>query len=233
MSFLQASIKAIFPKKTPTATIAGLTLTRDQAQSILETIQTLEPLLVEQTAEIEAFPSTEVPDSYRAQAHIANRHSAITKSLSELIARVSGSKALWLQELADAQPTMARKIRVCNRASRPTHMGCKAAAVLYWPLICETYAAVSNLLVRLKGEVETALGDDLVWTQEGKTLARRTSRFVPNAGGDGKRVTFRKNVQGRYFGRMEIVGGEAGKNNEFTAALTNDGKNTVRQYKQR
>jgi hypothetical protein len=237
----------LFPKKPTTATIAGLTLTNEQAKILVNVCQTLERLLVKQAAEIEAFPNTTGNESYRVICHIQERHSRVTNQLEDLIRRVSSSSELWLRELGDAKTTMERKVVVYNRASRPMVMGWKEAGKQYWPLINETYTTLFDLLESLKQELEDAVKEEALWTEEGKKEAKKlvrrsdsvkSSRATPKASLDGKHVKFEKNVQGRYFHRTEtIVSPEDGKrlqkNREFTTGLSNDRKHTATKFQHR
>lgn len=64
----------------------------------------------------------------------------------------------WLQELADAQQAMKRKIVMCNYASRPARLGWREAGKRYWPRVAETYGVLEGLCGKLRGEMEDGLG---------------------------------------------------------------------------
>jgi hypothetical protein len=248
MQAIYTSIMTLFPKKPVTVVVAGLPLTLDKAKILVNVCQTLERLLIRQTAEIEAFPNTDRNESFRALCHIQERHSRVTNQLEDLIYRVGSSTELWLQELGDAKKTMERKVKCCNHASKPMAMGWKEAGNHFWPLINETYVALFDLLESLKQELEDALKDEAPWTEEGKKEAKKlvrrsgsvksVKRATPKPSMEGKRVKFHKSVQGRYFYRTETIQGpEDGKrlqkNKEFTEPLTNDGKHTTTKFKHR
>jgi hypothetical protein len=248
MQAIYSSLMMLFPKKPVTATIAGLTLTNDGAKILVNICQTLERLLVKQTAEIEAFPDTTGNDSFRALCHVQERHSRVTNQLEDLIRRVAASTEPWLKELGDVEKTMKRKVMVCNCVSKPMAMGWKEAGKQYWPLINESYAALFDLLESLKQELEDALKDEALWTEEGKKEAKKlvrrsgsikSNRATPKTSLEGKHVRFEKNVQGRYFHRTETIhsppehGKRLQKSKEFTTALSNDRKDSTQKFKHR
>jgi hypothetical protein len=249
MKAIYSSIMTLFPKQPITVIIAGLRLTRDAALIRLGICQTLERLLIKQTAEIEAFPYTTFNESFRVLAHIQERHSRVTNQLEDLISRVCMSAEPWLQELADARKTMDRKVKCCNRESKLTAMGWKEAGKHYWPLINETYAVLFDLLKSLKQELEDALKDEALWTEEGKKEAKKivrcsgsvksvSKRETPKPSKDGKHVKFNKTVQGRYFHCTEAIRIDEEvrrlhKSKEFTESLANDRKDTATKLKHR
>jgi hypothetical protein len=248
MPSIDTSIMTLFPKKPVTVVVAGFPLTLDKAKILVNVCQTLERLLIRQTAEIEAFPNTDRNESFRALCHIQERHSRVTDQLEDLIYRVGSSTELWLQELGDAKKTMERKVKCCNHASKPMAMGWKEAGNHYWPLINETYTALFDLLESLKQELQDALKDEALWTEEGKKEAKKLVRrsgsvksakhATPKPSMDGKRVKFHKSVQGRYYYRTETIrspedGKRLQKSKEFTEPLANDRKHTTTKFKYR
>jgi hypothetical protein len=248
MQSIYTSIMTLFPKKPVTVLVAGLPLTNDKAKILVNVCQTLERLLIRQTAEIEAFPNTDRNESFRALCHIQERHNCVTNQLKDLIYGVGSSTEPWLQELGDAKKTMERKVKCCNHASKPMAMGWKEAGNKYWPLINETYTALFDLLESLKQELEDALKDEALWTEEGKKEAKKLVRrsgsvksakqATPKPSMDGKRVKFHKSVQGRYFYRTETIrspedGKRLQKSKELTEPLTNDQKHTTTKFKHR
>lgn len=242
-----------FKKKPPEASIAGMSLTKDKAQDLLETCQLLRKDILEQTTRIDAFATTTRFDSIGALAQIQQHHVQVASRLDDIVLHVSASTEPWPKELDDAKVTMARKVQLCNHAARPLQLGWKQAAKQYWPLIAETHTAILAVLGRLEQELQDALKDEQAWTEPSmaKTsmtkLVRRASvrsclSRKSKVSSDSKRVGFEREVAGRYYSVAEApyeedeVGDAATrtavrKSDDFTTTLTNDKKATAGKIK--
>ncbi|EFQ96629.1 hypothetical protein P3342_010910 [Pyrenophora teres f. teres] len=233
-------------KRPPKAFIAGMNLTREKAQNLVNICQWLEDDLHQQNAEISVFPSIMGNESFRALSHMQQRHSQITKRIGDLYLCIPTSAEPWLRELDDAKATMARKVKLCNKESQPCVLGWKQAAKQYWPLIAEIYALILELLGRLKQELRTSLEDEKTWTEtKANKLVRRASvksTLSHSSNSEVKRVRFEKKVTGLYYDIAEasheddedhVVHAAARKSNEFTKNLKTDKKDTAGKYKRR
>ena len=220
-----------------------MNLSRERTQNLVEMCQFLAKDLHQQTADIEAFPSITGSESFRALSRIQDRHSQVTKRLGDLYLSVSTSTEPWLQEIGDANMTMARKVKTCNQDSRPFVLGWKLAATQYWPLIADTYTLLIALLARLEAALQTALDDEKTWSEKSTGIIKivpRASRKAKSSS-ETKRVVFEKKVTGRYYHVVDVEDGDADdvayaaaqKSKEFTMNLTNDCKTTAGKYKPR
>jgi len=241
-----------FTKKPPKTSIAGMNLTRERTQNLVEMCQLLAKDLHQQTADIQAFPTITGSESFRALSRIQQRHSQVTKRLGDLNLGVSTSTEPWLQEISDANMTMARKVKICNQDSRPFALGWKLAAKQYWPLIADTYTLLIALLARLEEALQTALEDEKTWSEKSTGIIKIvprpssvTSGFARKAksSSETKRVVFEKKVTGRYYHVVDVEDGDGDEDDvdyaatqtskEFTTNLTNDRKTTAGKYKPR
>ncbi|EDU50936.1 hypothetical protein A1F97_04029 [Pyrenophora tritici-repentis] len=235
-------------KKTPKTSIAGMNLTREKAQNLVDIWQWLEDDLHKQITDIDAFPSITGTGSFHALSQIQQRHSQITKRIEDLNLCIPTSADSWPKELYDAKASMARKVKVCNDKSRPFSLGWKQAAKQFWPLIAETYTLILELIGRLKQELRTALEDEKTWTETkaNKLLRRASVQSIlsppSTSNTDMKHVVFDKKVTVRYCNIGEALNeddeghvayGAARKIDEFTTNLKNDKKNTAGKYKRR
>ncbi|CAO2656499.1 Nn.00g053020.m01.CDS01 [Neocucurbitaria sp. VM-36] len=227
-----SSLMSLLPKHPPTATISGLALTEPQAQTYLTTCRTLLHTLEKQQSDISRLPALPFHFFLKLLTSIQQRHSRIKDQLDLLLDCVKKSTQPWMKEFDDASEAMRRKIMKCNHASRPDRLGWREAAKAYWPLMCDTYAILSVLLVRLKGEVEDALSTASMWTTTGDWLSFGSSRTsqggVLKANSKGKNIKFEKFVTvRRTFGDGIEENDGPVKYQEYSTRLTDDRKRTA------
>ena len=166
LSFLMWS----FSKQPHVANILGLRLTRDAAQNLGKSCLALERLLAQLTTDISNLTEPRDQSVHYRVSGIQDRHKRVQQQLGELVHAVRWSNEPWVEEFADANTAMQRKVKMCNHASKPFAEGWRAAALQYWPRIAQTYELLIDLLGKLRGEVEDALADAELWS--GKRVNR-------------------------------------------------------------
>ncbi|CBX95837.1 hypothetical protein IAQ61_004668 [Plenodomus lingam] len=237
----------LFQKKPASTEVAGMRLTRDVCEVLIDVCKTYKQLLRLQISDIQnLLRSEDFSTSLALLTSIQERHVQIKHQLIDLIDRVRDSNAPWLDELSDTEVSMSGKVKTCNRMSRPFALGWKTAAKKYWPLIAENYETIISLLERLDNELQSAMQDESLWNGQPQRLADRVSirRFLtlgtPSTSRTASTTRFSKQVAVRDIpGREFAVEDENDPTpslpvlKDRTVALTDDRRRTLEKYSSR
>ena len=245
--------------KAPKARIAGMHITRDQAERLMEICTTLEEMIERQCKDIHS-PRNSL-DLYASCTlrRIKKQQKEILKTLEDLVYSSKGYKdnAACVEEFYDAHCSMRRIEMRCEHQSKYPCKNWRTAAERYWPLIAERYGPLLGLVANLKKEVADALEDGKTWSGETfkrthctnlqsmkSTLnrepwARRTptSKYIPLK---DNHVTFSETVLWRKFNSAappkklhRLAANTLLHREEFTTSLARRGRRSTKSFKKR
>jgi hypothetical protein len=232
--------KTLFPPRIPKATIIGLSLTKEDATTLLNMTHLLITIIYQQIPAIEAFERHRDHGLTPRLQDVQQRQGRFQDRMSDLIKATKDSSQLWPRELMDGQEAILRKVRQCNRSSNKNNLGWKTAALRYWPHIAESYEVLRPTLERMSRELHDAISNDRLWAPGAKTIQTNPqsmlgrlnpTRLLPiQAERPRKTVAFDREVKAQWLDAtqepekiMEAKG--------VKVLLTTDKKNTAKEKK--
>jgi len=251
--------KAPTASKAPKARIAGMHITRDQAERLMKVCTTLEEMMGKQSKDIHLPHRTSEFYASSTLRRIKNQQKEILKTLEDLIYSSKGYKddAACVEEFYDAHCSMRRIEMRCEHQSKYPCKDWRTAAERYWPLIAGRYEPLLDLVASLKKQIAGALKDGKTWSGEvvkrthstnlqsmKSTLnrepwARRTptSKYIPLK---DKRVTFSETVLWRKFNSAappkelhRLASNTLLHKEEFTTSLARRGRRSTKSFKKK
>jgi len=239
-------VKTFFPDRIPKATIAGISLTKEQASVLHSITNLLITIIYQQFYAIEVFSRFTRQELSPHLNEVQQRQSRFQTRMSELVKATKDSTQPWLRELMDGHEAILRKIRQCNHMARHS-LGWKDSAIMYWPHISESYEILRPVLERLHQELGDAIENEKLWAPKTRTdavlkaQARRQSMVdwfsqprrlaliaAPRA--PRKKVTFDKEVKARWLDAKEEPK-KIKDAKKLTLELASDKKNTAKLKK--
>ena len=245
--------------KAPKAHIAGMHITRDQAERLMEVCTTLEDMIEKQTKDIYCIHGASESYASSTLRRIKKQQKDILKTLEDLIYSSKGYKddAACVEEFYDAHCSMRRIEMRCEHQSKYPCRDWRTAAERYWPLIAGRYELLLELVAILKREIGDAIKDERMWA--GETVKRnhrmglecvesalnREHRGKPTpASGyvslENKHVTFSETVLWRKFNtaappeELDRLASNTGLHKEeFTTSLARRGRRSTKSFKKR
>ena len=159
------SIMSFIPSKSTTATIAGMSLTCDQAHFLLESCNSLSQTIHRQNTAVQDLLAVSERLFLTNLETIQTRQKRLKSDLTTLIHHLRKSTEPRLKELGEYRKVMDGKIKQCNRTARKEGVGWKKAEREFWPLMSVTYEFLLLLLGRLIKELRDALDNEGLWTR--------------------------------------------------------------------
>jgi hypothetical protein len=244
-----------FSNTPPKALIAGMHLTRDEAQILAQACQELERFITHQKGSTEVFSHVDPSDERYALKSIQEQHARIHRRLNDLVRRLRNhSKGPLSSELGEATSRMHERYLCLKYATSPLQMGWKAAAKKYWPRIARSYATLLRVLGSFKQTLINGLKEDKIWSKEAqkrnprsdlkplKSALKRSPRAESRPRAKGKHVVFDETVRWNTYSKDDAPkevdktrsGTESGhcgsQNVSFTKLATDEKQSTKRLH---